>query len=377
MSDDLAIQFLPARQGDAIWIRWGAQHQMLIDMGTPEIGKKIRKRLSELDEAGRTFELIVVTHIDSDHIGGVLTGMVRAKSTLPPVVFKDFWFNGWDHIHGRKTTRLKAMGPAQGEELGTWLADKPWNEAFDRGPARRGPRSFPAVELAGGMRLTVLAPDALRLTELQAAWTQVIHDAEEKKRRTKAGGLVPMGVSDAPTLDTREQLVDLANSNLDEDDSKANRTSICLLLEYDGKRVLLTGDAISADFVLALKQLAVKRPELTGAGGRVDLDLVKMPHHGSQYNVTRELVEAVNCKEWVFTTDGTDHMHPDPPAIARLLEWGTRKPTLIFNERSAFNAWWATPAWRTDFEYDARYGTNVVDQYGQKESGITWPLPRR
>src|SRR5688500_5215439 len=98
----LELRFLPASEGDAVWVRWGddLSHQLLVDMGKASTGTAIRARLERLAVTDRSFELLVVTHIDGDHIGGVLSGLVEAPS-LAGLTFEDIWFNGWPHLHGK------------------------------------------------------------------------------------------------------------------------------------------------------------------------------------------------------------------------------------------------------------------------------------
>jgi hypothetical protein len=77
----------------------------------------------------------VVTHVDTDHIGGVLTGLVDPARPVP-VTFADVWFNGWEHLNGLvpadERSPLEPMGGVQGELLTTWLRDHAWNDAFGR-----------------------------------------------------------------------------------------------------------------------------------------------------------------------------------------------------------------------------------------------------
>ena len=130
----LAVTMLPARQGDAIWLRWGdagTPHQLLVDMGTEEAGKLVRQRIFDLDEAERIFDLLVVTHVDRDHIGGVLSCLAEADP-IPGLTIRDVWFNGYPHLTGGIVhTGLEPMGPAQGERLASWLKTQVWNAAFD------------------------------------------------------------------------------------------------------------------------------------------------------------------------------------------------------------------------------------------------------
>jgi metal-dependent hydrolase (beta-lactamase superfamily II) len=100
----LELQFLNARQGDAIWIRWGTGKQIMIDMGTHATGVSIAKRFRDLPKERRQFDLLVVTHVDIDHIGGVLSCVVDRAETVPDLTFNDVWFNGWKQLGGESVT---------------------------------------------------------------------------------------------------------------------------------------------------------------------------------------------------------------------------------------------------------------------------------
>src|SRR5215470_8073418 len=123
------LMFFPAQQGDAIWIEYGepgAVHRVLIDAGTPATAALIRERIERLAPNDRRFDLLVVTHVDTDHIGGVL----KLLSDLPARTrFDDVWFNGWPQI---RTARSSVLGPVDGEILRAAIkkAGLPWNRRF-------------------------------------------------------------------------------------------------------------------------------------------------------------------------------------------------------------------------------------------------------
>ena len=50
------LQFLNARQGDAIWVRWGDGHQLIVDMGTAATGRVLANRFRALPEEERVFD---------------------------------------------------------------------------------------------------------------------------------------------------------------------------------------------------------------------------------------------------------------------------------------------------------------------------------
>jgi len=357
----LAVTMLPARQGDAIWLRWGdagTPHQLLVDMGTEEAGKLVRQRIFDLDEAERIFDLLVVTHVDRDHIGGVLSCLAEADP-IPGLTIRDVWFNGYPHLTGGIVhTGLEPMGPAQGERLASWLKTQVWNAAFDGRAVVRAPdRPLTSMTLHDGLTLKALGPMPERLTQLAPVWKEEVAEALRKGTLTTVSpGLEPMGPKVPPILEDLEDLRQLAATPTLADDSEANGSTITLLLEYRNRRVLLAGDAIPEDLIAGI---AAASP-----AGRLHLDAFKLPHHCSQRNIVRELVEAVDCDHWLVSTDGTRFRHPDPIALARVVLHSTLRPArLAFNVPSKFNGWWDNDEWRDLFKYKT--------QYGAPDSGLT------
>ncbi|ALE00500.1 ComEC/Rec2 family competence protein [Pseudomonas syringae] len=357
----LTLQLLPAREGDALWVRWGSPdtpYQMLIDMGPQETGTELRERISALPEDQRSFELIVVTHIDRDHIGGLLSCLVDVEP-LPGLTAKDIWFNGFAHLDGSKHQgKFESMGPAQGERLSHWLGKQNWNKSFAGGPVccETG-MPLPHRDLEGGMRLTVLGPTAKRLSELKSVWRKEIETALKKAQQSAAGkGLERMGASYPRILENKKALDQLAEQQLTTDNSPANASSITLLLEYQDIRILLAGDALPKDLKDSVQLISTKKP--------LELTAFKVPHHGSRKNISKALIESVHCRYWLISTDGSRFQHPDDEAVARIISHSKHSNTTLgFNVRSEFNAKWDSDDWRKKFDY---YTT-----YGNAEDGLT------
>jgi hypothetical protein len=361
----LELTMLPARQGDALWIRWGDEvspHQLIIDMGTEEIGKQMRQRLEGLDASQRTFELLVVTHVDRDHIGGILTCLAEAEP-LAHLKFKDVWFNGWTHLNGGFVTQpepdeetmpasgLESFGPAQGERLSNWLREQTWNKAFaGRSAAREPGLPPPKITLADNLTLTLLGPTRARLQDFIPKWKDEVQLALEKgSLHEVSAGLEAYGSKSPPDLIFPGDLKLLAETRSSRDTSEANGSSISLMLEYKGRRLVLAGDAYADDLVEGLTQVA---PNET-----LQVDAFKLPHHGSKNNVNQSLVESVSCSSWLFSTDGTQFRHPDAVAIARVVSYSAQQPvTLFFNVPSTFNNWWSNSDWKAMYRYETEYG---------------------
>ena len=346
----LRIEILPAKQGDSIWIEYGDKsdpRRLLIDGGTSGSIKPLVDKVKALPAERRRLELLVVTHVDADHIAGVLKFLETPKLGLS---VRDVWFNAYKHLlEGDET-----FGPAQGEALSAdIIAGKvPWNAAF-KGQAVKIPNSgpLPVKKLEGGLELVLLGPTLQKLRILKPVWVQACKDAGIKPGRPKARprppGLETFGPINVDTL---------ADATFKEDPTEPNGSSIVLLLRYEGIAVLLGADGHPAVIEAGLKRLA--------PSGRVRLDAYKVAHHGSQNNVSRSLLERLDCSRYVFSSNGAIYHHPSREAVARVLKYGRNgnRPTeLVFNYRTKYNSMWDSPALKSKWGYATTFPTKGMD----------------
>lgn len=66
---DMKVHFIDVGQGDSILIQTPNDKHILIDGGPPESGKRVVRYLKKLDV--NTIDLMIATHPDMDHIGGL------------------------------------------------------------------------------------------------------------------------------------------------------------------------------------------------------------------------------------------------------------------------------------------------------------------
>ena len=111
----LTLEFLPAREGDAIWI----------DAGRTATCRDLRTRIEEMTDEGKALDLLVVTHVDRDHIEGILE--MLGADACPEI--RDVWFNGYVHLLDEA---VESYSPQQGEALSALIRTRqlPWNDAF-------------------------------------------------------------------------------------------------------------------------------------------------------------------------------------------------------------------------------------------------------
>lgn len=336
----LAIDMLPAGHGDALIVEYGTKkerHYILVDAGTYHSWIDVRTRL--IKRRDPSYELFVVTHVDEDHIGGSIA-LLDDKALRDKI--DQIWFNGYVHVESGSSV----LGPVHGEQLTKRIAEGPWgwNNCFPKpathrvgGPAvvpskptpnKDGSVGLPAYNLAGGARLVLVSPSGPKLKRMNTVWKQAVEDAHLVPGAGASGhNLAPKpfttSVPKLPEAIDRNALIDLA-AERERDGSAANGSSIAFVFEYDGKRLLLGADA-HADVLAA--NLA-RYGEMVGER-RPRIDLFKLPHHGSGANLSSALIEAIDCRRYLLSTNGDNFGHPDDTAIARAV-LGSRGPIKFF-----------------------------------------------
>jgi hypothetical protein len=367
-----AIEMLPAQQGDALWIEYGSAakpHRILIDGGTPRTFAAIRDRVLALPPTERRFELLIVTHIDTDHIGGILRLLSDQSLGL---TFKDVWFNAWpqiagigrEHVLGAPVTAnpVKVLGPKDGELLNRLLdlrgnaTSNGWNRAFgsakDARVAIPDEGSLPVATLAGGMTMTILGPSLARLRKLRDEWERVIRDTKITDPERKK--ILDAAAKSKGVLGAGDKLKVAADRKFESDDTPANGSSIVVLAEYEGKRALLTGDGYAGEIEKGIaRYLADQNPRPS----RLQVDLVKLPHHGSRKNTSLPMLRKIECGRFLVSSSGAVFGHPDFEAIARVLVTNGPGLDLGFDYDVTTTKGWRSRALQTDpnFHYTARY----------------------
>jgi hypothetical protein len=339
MKKQLTIEMLPAREGDCLLVTYHdgkKPRRILIDGGRAGTYKDLKARLEQLPAKERTFELFVITHVDRDHIEGALKLMQDKKR---PVKFKDVWFNGYAHLLDPEATK-EDFGPVQGELLTKELLKGNWNVAFKRKAAYVKTKPI-TIKLDGGMSLTVISPDADKLAKLEPEWEKACKEAHihpTKKLPVSDSGLEEFG-----PLDVDE----LAGSDFFDDGAEANGSAIGLLATFGKAKVMFAADC-HVDRQLA--SLEAIKPT-----GKLKLSALKVAHHGSEHNVSTELLERLDCPRYLISTNGSQFQHPTRSAIARIAKHGGAKKEIFFNYRSKFTSIWDDAALSTKYQYTPVY----------------------
>lgn len=344
----IRVELLPASFGDCILLEFGSGsglRRILVDAGlTGTYASALEPRLRQIGQGNAVpLELLVVTHIDRDHICGVLP-LLRAK---PPLIApNDIWFNGRHHLEE------DVLGSKDGEALGELLVKQkfPWNAAFGHSAVVVPDAGGLPVLPVGGAKLTLLSPYRDALHALAREWDDTLGHWDEEPTEIVGAGAEPDDIlGKRPPLASIDAdcVRELAEVPFEEDDTKPNGSSIAFLFEYDGKRLLFAADAHPSAVLRSLERLS---------DSSVKLDAFKLSHHGSMNNLSPELLKKVSCPWYLVSSNGGSYGHPHPETMARIVTDPQQK-TLYFNYASPYTSVWDDPTVKKQLRYTVEYPT--------------------
>ena len=326
------VEALKALHGDALLLH-GTNTLFMIDGGPSKVyDRTLKTRLKSLGSASQAakVDLLMVSHIDDDHINGVLdltSELVEAKfeHRAPIASVRNLWHNSFsdeiltgvstastapdaavagamaladladaDADFGEavaESTRLVLASVRQGRSLrrNASLLRIKTNKGFAGGVVLRQGNALETKRI-GQFSLGILGPTKSELDDLRKKWKRDLKNILKADR-------------------TRVASLELA-ANLDK--SVANLASLVVQVSANGKTALLTGDARSDHIMDAMAEIGW--PD----NGTWPVDLLKVPHHGSDRNVTREFFAKVPARHYVISGNGK-HGNPEPGMFEMIL----------------------------------------------------------
>lgn len=335
------LEALEAAYGDCLLLHYGTPDKprtIVLDGGPSGIYKtRLEPRLLELkqsrvgDADPLPLALVAVSHVDEDHIKGILEltrEMRRADDDGDPRMFDvaQIWHNSFDDAVKPAAHAAELDAPLKAAESGGGVLPKltgkddedarlvlasipqgrqlradakklgiPLNPGFTNGMIVTPKAGALTKDFGAGLTFTIVGPRQEQLDALQADWAKYI--AKAKKNKT----LKP---AEAAELALAEFV----------DKSVYNLSSIVMLAKCGGKTMLLTGDA-RGDYVIQ----ALEESKLKPKGQRMHVDLLKLPHHGSWRNLADEFFEQITADHYVVSANGK-YENPDKPTMQSLLK---------------------------------------------------------
>jgi metal-dependent hydrolase (beta-lactamase superfamily II) len=362
------ILSFPVKGGDCFLVSIYEKKKIniLIDSGYKGTAKEVIKKLKALKKEGEKINLFIITHIDRDHIGGAIK-ILEGNDKNKIVEIEEFWHNGFakiynvdEYVEADYESRLSLQAiimentpnDSDMDEEGTDVGFEEANSFEDLLGSQGyvlnksfGGKAITAsmskkLEVAEDVEFIILSPTSKEFENLRDAWEETLSyvDYDSDKRNVllmmKAFEFFNIEQDqdqedydyDAGTDDVYEaNIKNLAKIKCKLDNKLQNKSSIAFILRVGKKKLLFLGDANPEIVKNQLEKLQKKDHSFKY------FDFVKVSHHGSKKNISNELLEIINCKKFLISTDGT-HDLPDKEAIAKILLRANNTDTeLYFN----------------------------------------------
>lgn len=383
-----SITMLKALEGDCLFSEFhyeGKTFSILIDTGPMACWESsLKPFLDSLSEEGKQVDVLVISHYDADHLGGALR-LFESKDYSK--IIGHVWFNGFKQIVPSASSEatqedrqafciLRSMHehlpPAAGGPISVRQANslavllercgKPIN-SFINGEAITSDTA--SVQIAPGFSIDFLLPDIHSLnrlgTKMQAEVKCTVRGAslahtEEADAAFEAVMLDEKLLIDSidPISSTNLDLNDLEKwsaCSSDKDLSITNISSIAICIRFYGYKLLFPGDAAGEDLVAALLRWSQRYNE------SLYFDVIKLPHHGTLRNCGK-LLDAVDGKYFLISTDGKHHLHPSKETLAKIVAYsGEDTRILLFNyENDMYRLFH-----QEDFEVQYGYHSKIME----------------
>jgi len=109
------------------------------------------------------------------------------------------------------------------------------------------------------------------------------------------------------------------------DTSVPNLSSVVVLAEVEGKRILFTGDARGDKVLAGLELVGLLKKD---GKSKIHVDVLKCPHHGSNRNIDPIFFRRITADHYIFSGNG-QHGNPERETLEMLLaERGDAKYTV-------------------------------------------------
>lgn len=351
-----SIKTFPCIDGDCIFMKLmndskEESFHIMIDCGA--LSEEITDYIC--NELQLRIDLLIVTHIDKDHIDGITAMFYEER--LKDIKIGKILFNCYQDYTGTAQpldetirTQMDMIQKMAGEDTGSQisvngsvsLASKilekdELKQVWEKKTIKDTTPDFPLGKKWGKLIFLSPSEDALKnlyeifkeeyagitsvkipdqpfenieelyelIIRLDSQRKMAFHGQRAKDKDAILGGAI--GIN--------EELIDEAYKiEPDEKDlSIQNKASLAFVWECNGHRVLFLGDAQACQVASILESKLGK--------GDLYFDAIKVSHHGSSYNATKQLYNKVDAPVY-FITGGEEGLRPSLGAISKIIHKG-------------------------------------------------------
>jgi beta-lactamase superfamily II metal-dependent hydrolase len=384
----VTVKTYPAKNGDCFLISYErdtySEDHILIDCGYKDtVENYLIKDLNCIGIKGEVIKKMILTHIDSDHILGAIY-LLEKNNTHNFIQIEEVWHNTFRHISTEGNSTLnqeqekiiqriiqrgypvtedkkeQTISAKQGTTVGALIlkGGYSWNSAFNEKAVSINHKREILIE--DDLKIALLSPNQEKLNALEKLW---------KKELKKYGINYEEATSDSyddtfemlvswdnktstkkpkTISSTKETIKELLRRPFEEDTTPTNGSSIAFILSIKDNELLFLADAHPDLIVSSLEEYQEEEVIL--------FDLIKVAHHGSFKNINQALLEKVDAPNYLISTNGSGHNHPDKETIAHIVSRPTTfQRKLYFNYITDNSEHFNRVEWMEEYNYSIHY----------------------
>lgn len=295
----MMLKMLKAGNGDAIVITTNENKEedtcnIIIDGGPSSAYKKLKSTFKSLNL--QQIDAMFLTHADDDHINGLLKFIANEENLNIQCVY----LNSPKGLEQRYKQKIEERVKVETSDRNdTYYQAIDLENYLDQKciPIKNIVCSEDDEIIVRDIKFEIISPTDKELRELCYDWK-----IETYEDRDHAGRV----------CDYDKSIKELCKQKENTKNSKVNASSIAMIMTYKDNKVLLLGDA----------QPEVVQGELEKRKyfkeNRLKVLYMKISHHGSKHNTTEGLLDVIDCNNFLISTNGTRHGHPDKEALSRI-----------------------------------------------------------
>ena len=350
----IKLKMYPSKNGDSFLLSIDTHEtvNVLIDGGfASTFNDHILPDLNYLSSKNQALDLVIATHIDQDHILGLIEFFSQNGNSSNPKIIpvKNVFHNSvrsltsevsrvqrTDDIDllnainnigfpiNEEVSESQEISANQGSSLAALILKGGYKWNFSNGKKCINFEKYSSFNLSDKIQIQIISPSPNRLDNLKSWWL---------KELRRLGFIGEIGESiiyddafeflsaqndnNSQNTDLIEEISAKKEPSLDEayssDNSPTNASSIAFIATIGAFRLLFLGDAWSEDIEDQIKNI---KPE----DGRMMFDMIKISHHGSVHNTSKELLELIDSPKFFISTNGSGHGHPDIAVLKEIVD---------------------------------------------------------
>ena len=331
---------------------------LLIDCGSSETYQNyVKPYLLRMSEQQKKIDYLILTHIHSDHIGGVIPLLLDNGSADDAHIIEisNVIYNGYLGLslesHEKKEctiqeNRIYQGIIAQGQAvLGKNVTEKQitlneelcisqlliqgnynWNAWNENEFSAVVADSQMKIDIGNQSYIQFISPNREQLRRMNRKWELYMKRIYNKFPNIDNLHIrnafeafqwivnnedyeVIQGMASSDVL-TKEKIVQMAEGRYSYDNSDEDMESIAFVLVSDSKKILFLGDSNIEVCRKTLKQIYGDTP--------VKMNLIKLPHHGSKRNISMRFLKQYSSDSYLISA-GETKMRPSMETIAMIL----------------------------------------------------------